>query len=219
MHRGRRSISFRTWRTSLRITPYLIPTSSCRLFWACASFTWVISGGGAMRLCPEAISYLAAADIQNMPSRHRRGTVFHPTHPRTLQTLPNDLATRFRRTAANVPTLLPVVRIIRTIAVVLQVTDQLPQLLPNFGRSLHWHVDGSQPRQQRLATLPLQDTLGLLRPLLACRLVASVPHLGKITDLFGAWIPNPESSSRYRPDDAATLLPGRCRHRSRQSSR
>jgi hypothetical protein len=120
------------------VIPNEKPLESSR---ACASFTWVISGSGAVRLCPEAVPHFAAADIESTQRRYRRRTILYPTHPRTFQTFADDLATRFRRATPYVPAPSPIARIIRAMAIVLKVTEQLPQLLDDLRRCFHRQGD------------------------------------------------------------------------------
>src|SRR5438552_15938635 len=89
----------------------------------CASFPWVTSGRrlGLVRLLPTAVPHFPAADVQGARRRHRGRALLDPAHPRSLQPGAADLAARLRRAAPDVPALPPVRRVIRAVAVVLEV--------------------------------------------------------------------------------------------------
>src|SRR6516162_5304280 len=91
----------------------------------CASFTWVTSGGGAVRLRPKAVPEFAAADIEGTQRCHRCRAILDPTHSRSFESFTDDFAPCFRRAAADVPSLAPVGRVVRAMAVFLEVADQL----------------------------------------------------------------------------------------------
>ena len=134
-------------------------------------------------------------------------------HARSLQAFPDDLAARLRRTAADVPAVASVGRVVRAMPVVREVADQLPQLLPRRRRSAGRQRQRLQVRQQRLAPLLVQDSLGLGLPLHTRRLVVAVPDLGEVAQVFGGVIPVQDRPQGPRPGDAAMPPPTRCRRR------
>src|SRR5262249_52860283 len=83
-----------------------------------------------------------------------------PTHARSFQALPDDFAARLRGTAAAVPTLLPVGRVLGVMAVVRKTADQLAQRLLSFVRHPGWHFEPLQGGQQRFAPLLVEKSLG-----------------------------------------------------------
>src|SRR4029079_19784193 len=128
-----------------------------------------------MGLGPEAVPEFATADVQSTQRRHRGRALLHPTHARSFQAFADDLATRLRGAAANVPAVLAVGWVIGAMAVVLEVADQLAQLLVNFRRCSWRQFERLQVRQQRFTPLLIENGLGLVLPLRACFLVAAVP--------------------------------------------
>src|SRR5690349_3682044 len=141
-----------------------------------------------MRLGPKAVPEFAAADVQGTQRRHRSRAVFHPAHARAFQAFANDLAARLRGTAANVPTVLPVSGVSGAMAVVLEVTDQLAQLLMNLCRCAWRQLERMQVREQGFASLLIENALGLLLPLRAGLEVAGMPYPGEMAQVFGGMI-------------------------------
>src|ERR1700722_10774833 len=142
-----------------------------------------------MGLGPEAVPQLAATDVESTQGSHSGRAVLHPTHARTLQAFADDLAARFRWSAADVPAIAPVRRVVRAMAVVLEVADQLAQLLLNLRGSTRRQPDGLQVGKQCFTSLLIENFFRLMLPLRACRVVTRVPHLREITQVFGRMIP------------------------------
>ena len=78
-----------------------------------------------MRLGPEAVPEFAATDIEGTQRRHGRGAILDPTHTRSFQAFADNLAARLRGAATDVPPVLAIGGVVRAIAVVLEVANQL----------------------------------------------------------------------------------------------
>src|SRR5262245_48361266 len=146
------------------------------------------SNGQPRRRCAPTTSQ-APANITSPPLTKARSSWGGPAHPGALQPLANNLAARFRRTAADVPSPGAIRRIVRAVAVVLEVADQFPQLLAHLGPRAFGQLQITQIAQQRLAALVVQNRLGLLSPLLGCRGITRVPDGGKIVHMLRRVIP------------------------------
>src|SRR6516162_7303205 len=139
----------------------------------------------AVWLRPEAVPEFGAADVQRPQGADGGRPILHPAHPRPFQALPDDLAAGLGRPAADVPATLAIPRVIGAMAIVLEVTDQLAQLLPDLGTRPRRQAHLGQMRQQGFAALLVEDPLGLAGPGGAGRLVAVVQHLGKVAQVLG----------------------------------
>src|SRR5205823_5075166 len=140
-------------------------------------------------LGPEAVPEIAPADVEGTQRRNRGRAVLYPAHARSLQTFADDFAACLCGTAADVPALLPVGRIIGAMAIVLEVADELAQLLPNLCRRAGRQRDRAQVSEQGFTPLLIENALGLLLPLPTGLVVVSVPHLRKSAKVFGGMIP------------------------------
>src|SRR5438105_3201616 len=99
---------------------------------ACVIYLGGCSGGGAVGLCPEAIPEFGAADVQRAQGPHRGGPVLHPPHARPFQPRADDLTARLGGSGADVPPALAIGRVVRPVAIVLEIPDQLAERLPDL---------------------------------------------------------------------------------------
>src|SRR5438445_2096468 len=106
-----------------------------------------------MGLGPEAVPECAATDVERAQRSNGRGSILDPAHSRSVQAFADDFAACLGRTAADVPAVAAVSRVVGAMVVVLEVANELAQFFVNLRRRSRRQCQCVQVSEQSLAAL------------------------------------------------------------------